>query len=173
MSDVAWILLAALVIVAIVVVAATPGVRAMLARERDSQRRVENLESLRLLDAAERVQLRDDIDELRRGLAILIAQLHRAKLTPEWTPPHHAPSLPLGRQQAETERMVWLWQKIAAQFDLAEQADLWFAMGWGNDIRGDSAGERARELVAFANRRGCLDDLVELCRKGRPEGGFE
>lgn len=170
MSDGEWILLAALL--AIFAIAAAPGLRAMLAREQDLQRRVDNLESLRLLDAAERSRLNDDLGELRRGLAILIAQLRRANLTPEWSPPSPATPPVVGRQQEETERMVWLWQLIAKRFDLDEQADLWFQMGWGNSIRGDSAGERARELVAFAHRRGCLDDLIALCRQERPEGEF-
>lgn len=174
MSDVAWILLAALLVGAIFAIAAAPGLRAMLAREQDLQRRVDNLESLRLLDAADRSRLNDELGELRRGMAILIAQLRREKLTPEWTPPSPGtlPSAGLGRQQEETERMVWLWQLIAGRFNLDEQAGLWFEMGWGNSMRGDSAGERARELVAFAHRRGCLDELVALCRRERPEGGF-
>lgn len=172
MSDVAWILMIALLVAAVFAIAAAPGLRAMLAREQDLQRRVDNLESLRLLDAADRSRLNDELGELRRGLAILIAQLRRANLTPEWSPPSPVSPPVAGRQQRETERQVWLWQLIAVQFNMEEQASLWFEMGWGNSMRGDSAGERARELVAFAHRRGCLDELVALCRRDRPEGGF-
>jgi hypothetical protein len=172
MSDVAWVLLIALLVAAGIAIAAAPGLRAMLAREQDLQRRVDNLESLRLLDAADRSRLNDEMGELRRGLAILIAQLRRSNLTPEWSPPSPAAPPVAGRQQRETERQVWLWQLVAVQFALDEQADLWFQMGWANWMRGDSAGERARELVAFAYRRGGLDELVALCRRERPEGGF-
>lgn len=167
MIDVAWVLIAG----GVIGIAALPGLAALWVYVRALERRIDDHEALRLLDAAERARQSHEILELRHGMAILIAQLRRANMTPEWTPAAAVPPA-MSRQQAQTDRMVLLWQRIEDQFDLEEQAELWFTMGWGNDIHGETAGERARALVAYANRRGKLDALIELCRKERLEGGF-
>lgn len=167
MIDVAWVLIAG----GVIGIAALPGLAALWVYVRALERRIDDHEALRLLDAAEQSRQSHEILELRHGLAILIAQLRRANLTPEWQPATTVPPA-AGRQQAQTGQMVLLWQRIEDEFDLEEQAELWFTMGWGNDIRGETAGERARALVAYANRRGKLDALIELCRSERPDGGF-
>ena len=169
MADVVWLLIAA----AVIVIAAAPGLAALNVHVRALERRIDDLEALRLLDAAEQHRQYDELIELRRGVALLVAQLRRANMAPEWQPSAAVPAPPpTSRQQAEMNAQVVLWQQIAAQFDLEEQAELWFEMGWASAMRGETAGERARALVAYAARRGCLDKLAEMCRGKRPNGGF-
>lgn len=154
------------------ILAAVPGMVALTAYVRGLSERIDDLESLRLLDAAERAQQHDELNELRRGLAILVAQIRRSGQTPEWTPAAMPSPVPISLRQTATDRMVEMWQKIAEYFDLEEQEELWFELGWGSAIRGDTAGERARMLVSHANRRGRLGDVETLCREKRPYGGF-
>lgn len=168
MSDVAFVQTLALVLI----IAATPGLIALWWLVLGLMRRVEELESLRLLDAAERGKLHQEVDQLRRGIAVLIAQIRRANMTPEWSP---APSAPLPTptgQQAETERLVGLWQHIDGCFDMDEMNDLAFQLGLPDLSRTETSGARARALVMHAKRRSKLEELVDLCRKERPEGGF-
>lgn len=174
-TDTALVQLAAIVIL----LAAAPGAAALLVFVRSLERqiseaneRIDDLESVRLLDAAERERQNNEMIDLRRGVAILVAQLRRAKMDPEWSPAPLPLPFAASRQQSETERMVYLWQRIADLFDLREQSELWFEMGWADDERGDTAGEKARQLVAYAHRRGSLDELNELCSRKRPYGGF-
>lgn len=167
MSDVGWIL----VVAAVFVAATAPGLAGLLARDRDNTREIEELQALRLADAADRMRLQDELIELRRGLAILVAQLRRSKLEPEWSPSTPV-AVPAGSQQEETRVLVRFYQRIAEQFDLGEQAELWMEMGWHDGMRGETTADRARELVAYAKRRHCLDELAALCRRLRPEGGF-
>ena len=167
-SDTALVQVSALIIC----VAAVPGIAALLIQIRSLENRLDDLESLRLLDAAERGRQNNEIIDLRRGLAILIAQLRRSNMTPEWTLDAVPVAIEFSRQQNDTTRQVRLWQMIAAKFDLTEQSELWFEMGWADNERGETVGERARALVAYARRRGRLDELVALCREKRPDGGF-
>ncbi len=166
-----WIALGAVIAAVVTFVGSAPGVAALLARDRDRERRVGDLEQLRLADAADRLWLQDELIELRRGMAILVAQLRRAQIEPEWTPAA-AGGRVRPRGDERTAGLVALYQRIAEKFDMGEMAELWFDMGWANEMRGDDTREQARELVAFANRRGRLDELVEVCRRLRPEGGF-
>jgi hypothetical protein len=159
--------------VALFVMAAGPGLVALALFVRGLAERIDELESLRLLDAAERAQLHRELNELRRGISILIAQVRRAGMVPEWTPeamPVTYPRIVTG-QQAETDRLVTLWQRIADRFSMEEIADLAFRLGLP-ESRADTAGAAARELVNNARRRGLLDRLDELCRDERPSGGF-
>ena len=57
-------------------------------------------------------------------------------------------------------------------FDLDEVDGLVFEMGLGRNVRGDSTEDRARSLISAAQRRGRLTELIELCRRERPNGGF-
>lgn len=150
-----------------IAIAAAPGLLALAVQARSLSRRIDGLEEARLFDAAERGRIEREIDELRHGVGVLIAQIRRAGLTPEWTPPPiTSRSIRPGGIQDETGRQVWLWQEIARLFDLEEQADLWFEM-FGTEPHGDTPGSRARALVMYAQRRNKLDALEELVRKNR------
>jgi len=158
------------VVALLVVVAAAPGMLALVLFVRGLARRVDGLESLRLLDAAERGKLQRRVDELEHGVTVLIAQIRRAGMTPEWSPvPAETPAA--GGQAAETDMLVDLWQRIQEHFSVDEMQDLAFELQLRN-CEGDSAGATARELVMCAKRHHRLEQLRELCRRERPEGGF-
>ncbi len=57
-------------------------------------------------------------------------------------------------------------------FDLSEIDGLAFELGLGDGLKGQSVEERAQSLVGQASRRGLLNELITLCRRDRPEGGF-
>ena len=65
-----------------------------------------------------------------------------------------------------------LLRLMAETFDLDEVDGLVFEMGLGRNVRGDSTEDRARSLISAAQRRGRLTELIELCRRERPNGGF-
>lgn len=155
----------------ILLIAATPGVVALVLFVRGLARRVDSLESLRLLDAAERGKLQRQVDELEHGVVVLIAQIRRADLTPEWSPAPTRHESPAGGQAAETDMLVDLWQRIQEHFDEGEMKDLAFELQLRN-CAGDTPGASARELVMCAKRHHKLEKLRELCRRDRPEGGF-
>jgi len=158
------------VVALLVVVAAAPGMLALVLFVRGLARRVDGLESLRLLDAAERGKLQRRVDELEHGVTVLIAQIRRAGMTPEWSPvPAETPAA--GGQAAETDMLVDLWQRIQEHFSVAEMQDLAFELQLRN-CGGDSPGATARELVMCAKRHHRLERLRELCRRDRPAGGF-
>lgn len=157
----------------ILAIAAAPGLVALGLFVRGLARRVDSLESLRLLDAAERGKLQRRVDELEHGVTVLIAQIKRAGGVPEWSP---APisagrAHPAGSQAAETDMLVDLWQRIQEHFSLDEMNDLAFELQL-RGCPGDSPGARARELVMCAKRHHKLEQLQEICRRDRPEGGF-
>ena len=105
MTDVVWLLIAA----AVVVVAAAPGLAALALFVRSLSRRVGDLESLRLLDAAERGKLQCRVDELEHGVNLLIAQIRRLGATPEWMPTPQAGATLSGRRlDLETGQAVAL-----------------------------------------------------------------
>lgn len=158
------------------VIASAPGMVALWLFVRGLSRRVDGLESLRLLDAADRAKLQRRVDELEHGVGVLIAQIRRAGMTPEWSPaPTPAvverPASASG-QQAETEIQVDLWQRIEACFDQDEMRDLAYELQLPVAAHSISVGEQARKLVNDAKRRSKLDELREICRRDRPEGGF-
>lgn len=154
-------------------VAAAPGLVALGLFVRGLARRVDGLESLRLLDAATQAQLQRRVEELEHGVGILIAQIRRAGMTPEWSPApaRSEPPPPTGGQHAETDMLVDLWQRIQDHFSPEEMDDLAFGLQL-RGCAGDSPGARARELVMCAKRHHRLEQLQELCRRERPEGGF-
>lgn len=151
--------------------AAGPGLVGLWYYQRSLSERIDDLESLRLLDAAEISRMHNEVNELRRGVAILSAQVRRAGMQPEWTPEAARISGPLSGQAAETDRLVTLWQNIAARFNAEEIDDLAFQLGLP-ESHAETDGARARDLVSAAKRRDKLDALVSLCRRVRPEGGF-
>jgi len=160
------------IIALIFILAAAPGLLALVLFVRGLALRVEELESLRLLDAAERGKLQQELDELRRGIGVLIAQIRRAGMTPEWIPAPPAPAPDPRGQEAETERQVHLYQMIEHQFDMDEMLDLAFRLGLPDISRTETVAARARALVLYAQRRGKLNALIDLCRRERPNGGF-
>lgn len=169
MIDTAIVQVAAL----LVAIAAAPGLLALTLYLRGLSRRVNDLESLRLLDAAERGKLQCRVDELEHGVNLLIAQIRRLGATPEWMPSaaSGASSPAAGGQLAETNALVDLWQRIEAQFSTDEMRDLLFELQLA-DFTAETPGAMARSVVTAAKRHRRLDALREIARRERPEGGF-
>lgn len=166
------------VIVALIatgILAGTPGLAALLILYRSVIDRLNELEQARLLEAAVTGQLRLEVAELRRGVSILIAQVKRAGMTPEYSPPPATvDERGLMRRPAllEQDRIVNLWQEIDEHFDREEINDLVFRMGLPDVSRQETTGAMARALVMHAKRRGRVNELIELCHELRPNGGF-
>lgn len=101
-----------------------------------------------------------EMNELRRGLALLLAQLEAAGLTPVWTPPRAL--------QSGTTR-AGLRKRLREEFSLEEMRDLALDLGVvDNDIRGDTATNYARELVEWCARRSMLEELERRIQELRP-----
>ena len=112
------------------------------------------------LDEVRRVlnSVQSEMNELRRGLAILLAQLERLGHTPDWTPP-----------RASGVSKVGLRKDLRDGFNLEEMRDLAQDLGAPDgEIRGDTVTVYARELVAWAERRGLLGDLERRIQELRP-----
>lgn len=160
------------VVALLVVVAATPGMVTLALYLRGLARRVNDLESLRLLDAAERGKLQCRVDELEHGVNLLIAQIRRLGATPEWLPaPQVAAQPATGGQLAETNALVDLWQRIEASFSTEDMRDLLFELQL-SDFTAETPGAMARGVVNAARRHHRIDALRTIARRERPEGGF-
>ena len=151
------------------ILAAGPGLTALWLQFRALVKRVGDLEALRLLDAAERGRLQQEMDELRRGIAVLIAQVRRAGLTPEWSPPPAPPPPAAEGQRAETDRLVALWLEIEERFSPEEMDDLAFELRLP-ESHAETPGARARDLVNNARRHGKLNGLIAIGERERPKG---
>ena len=79
---------------------------------------------------------------------------------------------PLAPSPVATLSPAALVRLMTETFDLDEVDGLVFEMGLGRNVRGDSTEDRARSLISAAQRRGRLTELIELCRRERPNGGF-
>jgi hypothetical protein len=65
--------------------------------------------------------------------------------------------------------LVALRNQISSNFNLSELKDLCFDLKINyENIAGETLNDKARELVAYCNRRGLLQSLVEQCTLSRP-----
>lgn len=129
-------------------------------REEITERRLDSTQAE--LDEVRRVLngMQAEMNELRRGLAILLAQLERSGLTPEWTPPR--------KLQSGTTK-AGLRKALREMFNLDEMRDLALELGVPDgEIRSDTTTVYARELVAWAERRSMLEELERLIQELRP-----
>jgi len=71
--------------------------------------------------------------------------------------------------QQSAVRAVRVRQLIAEHFSMDEMRGLVFDMGVQPDaIPGNGSYDRSLELVAYCERRGLLDTLIQLCQGQRP-----
>ena len=61
---------------------------------------------------------------------------------------------------------------ILVRFSESEMRDLALELGIEGHVNGGTAAEYAGKLVTVARQRGRLTELIELCRRERPQGGF-
>lgn len=132
------------------------------------EREREQHERERRRDLEQMTQLKARITEQEIGLRILTAQLQRAGLIPEWTPPPMPPEPPPPAPPRDGRALA---QILSALFSRDELDDLAFRLDINSEeIGGETRGKRARSLVDYAERHGMTDELVAMVRKLRPEG---
>lgn len=126
--------------------------------------------TVRLL-RAEVNRLDDELRDWRQAYARLVDEfMSEAGRPPAAQPPAMTPAgIPAAPVASNPAALAAL---LAELFDTDEIDGLAFDMALGRYIRGESTEERARSLVGAAQRRGRLPELVELCRRERPTGGF-
>lgn len=178
MSDTSLFLLGA----AAVLVATLHGLAALLLYVRNQmadmtmwKRRVEYLEEQRDKEEISTNFLRAEVAELYIGVGLLVAQLRRAGLEPEYTPTarqtREAQAAATAKPAIETQAA--LAAKIDACFNHDELDDLALELGVPTEeITGASGRARANSLVLYMQRRGRLAALADRCREIRPAGGF-
>lgn len=104
------------------------------------------------------------VRELESGVAVLIQQLHDAKITPAYQPSTAA--VPVATIPSAT-----LARLIKDAFDVNEMNDLAQEIGINpEDIAANTATRRATALVEAARRRGLLESLIDTARELRPNG---
>lgn len=68
-----------------------------------------------------------------------------------------------------TEKLVYLRQNLADHFSDSELRDVCFDLGVDYDgLTGQSKADKARELIAYLDRHGHIQDLIVLCSRLRP-----
>ncbi len=117
-------------------------------------------------DREEAAALRAEVEEMRRGIDLLIVQLKKAEIPPAWQPPE-----PKARRTKVTSpRPASLTARIATHFDIEEMNSLAFDVGIDHQAFGGTTLEaRARELVRAAGRRGRTAALERRISELRPE----
>ena len=72
-------------------------------------------------------------------------------------------------ERTPTERLAQLRQNLAEYFSDGELRDACFDLGVSyDDLGGQGRADKARELVAYLDRRGRTEELVALCSRLRP-----
>lgn len=114
--------------------------------------------------------LRDELARVEAALAISqerIRQLERAFREETGHEPPYVETPP-----ARPTGAAGLARRIAARFSLDEVNGLAFELGLDGSLTGDSLENRSASLVKVAMQRDMLAQLVALCRRDRPAGGF-
>jgi hypothetical protein len=123
----------------------------------------------------EQRSLREELERVEVQLAFSqerIRILERAFREATGQEPPGAATTPPPRRGARAATATTWGRRIAPLFSLDEINSLAFDLGLSSAVKGDTAESRARSLADAAERRGKLDELIELCRQERPEGGF-
>ena len=144
----------------------------------DMNRQMSDLRQQQAADHTEMRRLRGEITRIdtalqewsERFLALSREFREATGREPNTRPPVAiVPAVPLSVTALSPAALLRL---MAETFDLDEVDGLVFEMGLGRNVRGDSTEDRARSLISAAQRRGRLTELIELCRRERPNGGF-
>lgn len=64
-------------------------------------------------------------------------------------------------------------EMLTRHFSLGELNQMAFDLAVnGDEIPGTTRGEKARELIAYCERRGLLGEMISLCRERRPNASW-
>lgn len=130
----------------------------------DMNRQMAEMRAQQQAAHAEMRKLQVRVTDLEIGVKVLSAQVVRLGGTPEFTL-SPAPPAPVPMDDRT------LTAALTALFNRDEVDDLAFRLGINHEeISGETAGKRARSLVAYAKRHSMTDNLIELARQLRPEG---
>ena len=145
----------------------------------DMNRQMSDLRQQQAADHTEMRRLRGEISRIDAALQewterflALSREFREATGREPNTQPPSLPVVAAAPLTAVTLSPAALLKLICESFDMDEVDGLVFEMGLGRNVRGDSTEERARSLISAAQRRGRLPELIELCRRERPNGGF-
>lgn len=144
----------------------------------DMSRRLSEMENLRQDDHDEMMRLRGEVNRiwsrLERWMAYaqrLAAIMRENKLEVPPSPEETDAADRMTRVSRSNEPGR-LKNMIADKFSPEEIKGLAFDLGLAHVIKGETAGERAESLVSAVKRREMLNELIEMCRTQRPNGGF-
>lgn len=137
----------------------------MLERALDEEQEKRRADHTRLSEMQRRV-------EAWMSYARQLADIIRRELKTEPPPEPAEPEPPAPPQRRPGDETAALAERIAEKFSLQEVNDLAFELKLDAGLTGDSLENRATSLVKTALHREVLSQLVELCRKKRPNGGF-
>lgn len=145
----------------------------------DMNREQSEMRQQQAADHVEMRRLRGEIGRLEedyRRIESYAAQLGRLfkEATGKEPPslPKRAPVQPAPPRPITAGEPVRLQRRMMDCFSLEEVDALAFELGIDGALKGDTLEERSRSLVGAANRRGKVHELLELCRRERPDGGF-
>lgn len=66
-------------------------------------------------------------------------------------------------------KLSYLYQKMVRHFDISELQNLCFELNVDyENLNGLNKSDKCRELITYLQRRGRLDDLIEICLRQRP-----
>lgn len=115
-------------------------------------------------------KLEETVERLAAYARGLVREFQEVTGQPPKTPPPNPPVAPEPARQPSTTGQ--LARRIAARFSLDEIDDLALELGLSEVVAGDTLEARASSLVMAALRRDLVSQLVALCRRERPTGGF-
>ncbi len=103
-----------------------------------------------------------------RGVKILIGQLKKAGMIPDWEPNGELQKLRDGRAPG-----VVLYDGMMLSFNDEELEAIAFEMGTSfDDLGGDTRPGRIRELIEWAGRQNRNDELLDIVRRQRPTAAW-
>lgn len=105
-------------------------------------------------------------------LSARLRALGQLDIPPGPQPPQASAPQPRGGGTWSEAEPVAVAKKIATLFDADEIYGLAFELEEAEGMVGDTAAKRARWLVSQARHVGKYEQLKELCRRARPNGGF-
>lgn len=124
------------------------------------------------------IRLESIVAELDNGLKILLRQLDKLRVEPDYT--RLEPLMAEAISAAATEAFAagekgTLQRKMARRFNLSELDDIALELGIEDgELSGDTTSQRAREIIQYQSHRDKpgerdqLDRLIAVCKRERP-----
>lgn len=112
----------------------------------------------------ERLDFQRAMDEYREGYRSLVKQIERLGEKPEWRPNGRLKAIEEGAAP-----LVSIYDLVCQYFNDGELDDLAFRLSLpAGELGSGATSQRVRALIGYCNRRGRLQQLLNMCRKLRP-----